>query len=72
MFLTLTQAGERIGKSRTIVGKMIDEGTLPAYLDPRSGRRCVMESDIVEYLSKFKRYSPPQVSQLSQPLQKAD
>lgn len=72
MFLTLTEAGDRIGKSRTIIGKMIDEGILPAYVDPRSGRRCVMESDIVDYLAKFKRYSPPQLSQLSQPLQKAD
>lgn len=72
MYLNLTEAGKRIGKSRTIIGKMIDDGLIDGYVDPRSGRRCVLEADIAKYLAGYPRYQRPQVSQLSQPLEKAD
>lgn len=68
MYINLTEAGKRIGKSRTIVGKLIDDGFLDGYVDPRSGRRCVLESDIADYLASFQLYKRPQQSHVSQPL----
>jgi hypothetical protein len=70
MYLNLTEAGRRINKSRTIVGKLIDDGFLDGYVDPRSGRRCVLESDIAEYLASFQLYKRPQEPQEPQPLEK--
>lgn len=69
MYLNLTEAGKRIGKSRTIVGKLIDDGFLNGYVDPRSGRRCVLESDVIDYLASFQLYKRPQQPHVSQPLQ---
>jgi hypothetical protein len=69
MYLNLTEAGRRINKSRTIVGKLIDDGLIDGYIDPRSGRRCVLEADIAKYLASYRRCKITQESHVSQPLQ---
>jgi len=72
MYLNLTEAGRRIGKSRTIVGKLIDDGMLDGYIDPRSGHRCVLESDVVAYLASYRKIDRVQETQVSQPLKFAN
>ena len=67
MYINLTEAGRQIGKSRTIVGKLIDDGLIDGYIDPRSGRRCVLASDVVRYLASYQRCKKPQESQVVQP-----
>jgi len=67
MYINLTEAGRQIGKSRTIVGKLIDDGLIDGYIDPRSGRRCVRAIDIASYLASYQRCKKPQVSQVMQP-----
>ncbi|MCM2370948.1 helix-turn-helix transcriptional regulator [Aporhodopirellula aestuarii] len=59
MVLNLTDAGVRIGKSRTTVRKMILRGSLKAKVDPDSGRLVVREEEIERYLDSFEDFVPP-------------
>ncbi|WP_044256604.1 helix-turn-helix transcriptional regulator [Rhodopirellula sp. SWK7] len=59
MVLNLTDAGVRIGKSRTTVRKMILRGTLKAKVDPDSRRLVVREEEIERYLDSFEDFVPP-------------
>jgi len=65
--LNLTEAGRRIGKSRTTVKRLIDEGKIAASIDPANGYPVVSESEVQRYLSSFPPYIPTHKPQLSQP-----
>ncbi len=53
MFLTLSEAGRRIGQSRTTVRTMIKAGSIAGYVDPHSGLLRVRDSDVTDYLAKI-------------------
>lgn len=50
MFLTLTDAARRIGVPKLILVAWIENGRIAAYVDPRTHRRVVKNSDVAEYL----------------------
>lgn len=66
MMLNLTEAGRRIGRSRTTVKRLIDEGILRAYIDPASGNPVVDEAEVERYWGNAAVYVPHK-TQLSQP-----
>jgi predicted site-specific integrase-resolvase len=65
--LNLTEAGKRLGMSRTTVKKRIDAGSITALVDPDTGWLRVSEDEVEAYRSRFVVYIPPQESQPSQP-----
>ena len=67
MMLNLTEAGRRIGRSRTTVKRLIDEGILRAYIDPANGHPVVDEQEIERYWRDAAIYIPPHKPQVSQP-----
>ena len=66
--LNYTEAGKRLGCSRTTVADRVEAGLIPAVVCPRTGRKLVSESAIVNYRASFSVYEPPktQPSQTSQ------
>lgn len=66
VYLNLTEAGERIRKSRTTVRRMVEDGVLAAMVDPDSDRLVIDEAECERYLSSFSRYTP-QKAEVSQP-----
>ena len=67
MRLNLTEAGQRLGMSRTTVRKRIDAGSILAVVDPDTGWLLVEESEIDRYQSRFLPFKPPHELQSSQP-----
>ena len=67
MRLNLTEAGLRLGMSRTTVKKRIDAGSIAALEDPDTGRPVIEESEIERYLASFRPYVPTHETQPSQP-----
>jgi len=62
MYLTLREAGRRMNVSGTQVARIIDKGLIVAYRNRASGRRCVREIDVEEYLASFKPIETQQQS----------
>lgn len=67
MRMNLTEAGKRIGKSRTTVLKLINAGLLDAEIDPLNGRKVVTEQALQKYDTMFKTFVP--ATQETQPSQ---
>jgi hypothetical protein len=67
MHLNLTEAGKRLGRSRTWVKKRVDSGDIAALADPDTGYPVITEEEIRRYERSFLPYVPPQQTQLSQP-----
>lgn len=69
MRLNLTEAGRRLGLSRTTIKKRVDAGEIKAVIDPHTGWKLIEESELRRYEAKFLPYVPPQELQPSQPSQ---
>lgn len=65
-FMSLTEFGRRIGKSRTTVAKMVDRGVVNAKIDPDNGWRVIEDVELERYFSSFEKYNPVSTPQPSQ------